>query len=69
MPEFLYDIRHPNATLSEHLDGPHYDTQLLTTTTIPTTTKCTCPQINSSKSGNLEFLHSMSNHGSVNTIS
>ncbi|KAK0161182.1 hypothetical protein PV327_009680 [Microctonus hyperodae] len=68
MPEFLYDIRHPNATLSEHLDGPHYDTQPLTTTTIPTTTKCTCPQINSSKSGDLEFLHSMSSHGSVNTI-
>ncbi|XP_035740683.1 synaptic vesicular amine transporter-like [Vespa mandarinia] len=40
IPEFLYDIKHPNATLSEHLDGNvnHRSGITTTTTTTPTTT-------------------------------
>ncbi|XP_046828811.1 synaptic vesicular amine transporter isoform X1 [Vespa crabro] len=40
IPEFLYDIKHPNATLSEHLDGNvnHRSGITTITTTTPTTT-------------------------------
>ncbi|XP_057340591.1 synaptic vesicular amine transporter [Microplitis mediator] len=60
IPEFLYDIKHPNNTLSQHLDGPHYTTRPMTIASIISTpippTKCTCPQLNASNSGQLEFL-------------
>ncbi|CAD6244691.1 GSCOCG00013424001-RA-CDS [Cotesia congregata] len=60
IPEFLYDIKHPNNTLSQHLDGPHYTTRPMTIASIISTpippTKCTCPQVNASNNGQLEFL-------------
>lgn len=62
IPEFLYDIRHPNATLSEHLDGPHHHTApAVVVASIPTTPmKCSCPQINATNTEQLEFLHASS---------
>ncbi|XP_011166113.1 synaptic vesicular amine transporter [Solenopsis invicta] len=61
IPEFLYDIKHPNATLSEHLEGgAHHQTTVVTTTssatTTPATSKCTCAP-NTSVASSLEFLH------------
>ncbi|XP_018363592.1 PREDICTED: synaptic vesicular amine transporter [Trachymyrmex cornetzi] len=59
IPEFLYDIKHPNATLSDHLEGgASHQTTVVTTTspTATTTTKCTCAQ-NISATSPLEFLH------------
>lgn len=41
IPEFLYDIKHPNATLSEHLDGNVNHGSGITTTTTTTTTPTT----------------------------
>ncbi|XP_014482132.1 PREDICTED: synaptic vesicular amine transporter isoform X2 [Dinoponera quadriceps] len=38
MPEFLYDIKHPNATLSERLEGSGSHQTIITTTASPTTT-------------------------------
>ena len=62
IPEFLYDIRHPNATLSEHLEGSSHHTTVsptTTTTIIPTTTttglKCFCMN-SSSNHSHLEFI-------------
>ncbi|XP_043273073.1 synaptic vesicular amine transporter isoform X2 [Venturia canescens] len=69
IPEFLYDIKHPNATLSEHLDGPsRLITTIppLTTTTLASTGKCVCPQ-NLTNNGQLEFLHSSTIHSSTIT--
>ncbi|XP_012537148.1 synaptic vesicular amine transporter [Monomorium pharaonis] len=61
IPEFLYDIKHPNATLSEHLEGNTHQTTVVTTTspttgTTTTTSKCTCAP-NISVASPLEFLH------------
>ncbi|EFN70897.1 Synaptic vesicular amine transporter [Camponotus floridanus] len=64
IPEFLYDIKHPNATLSEHLEGSGSRqttsttvSPTTTTTTIKTTTpKCPCAP-NISAFPQLEFLH------------
>ncbi|XP_032672732.1 synaptic vesicular amine transporter [Odontomachus brunneus] len=52
IPEFLYDIKHPNATLSEHLEGSASrrttvatavsPTTTTTETTMSTTPKCPC---------------------------
>ncbi|XP_018356919.1 PREDICTED: synaptic vesicular amine transporter [Trachymyrmex septentrionalis] len=59
IPEFLYDIKHPNATLSDHLEGgAFHQTTVVTTTsaTATTTTKCTCAS-NISATSPLEFLH------------
>ncbi|XP_066595559.1 synaptic vesicular amine transporter [Prorops nasuta] len=55
IPEFLYDIKHPNATLSEHLEGAAHRgvstmSSLLLTSKSPLTT-------NASGNSNLEFLH------------
>ncbi|XP_044003179.1 synaptic vesicular amine transporter isoform X2 [Aphidius gifuensis] len=61
IPEFLYDIKHPNNTLSEHLDGPHHaSTTPISTTLIPASLDnskcmCKCPQGNFTN-GQLEFL-------------
>lgn len=38
IPEFLYDIKHPNATLSEHLEGSAPRRTTVVTTALPTTT-------------------------------
>ncbi|KYN05895.1 Synaptic vesicular amine transporter [Cyphomyrmex costatus] len=59
IPEFLYDIKHPNATLSDHLEGGASHQTTVVTTTSPiatTTTKCTCAP-NVSAASPLEFLH------------
>ncbi|TGZ47608.1 vesicular monoamine transporter [Temnothorax americanus] len=59
IPEFLYDIKHPNATLSEHLEGSASHQTTVVTTTSPTATttpKCTCAP-NISVASPLEFLH------------
>ncbi|XP_033214612.1 synaptic vesicular amine transporter [Belonocnema kinseyi] len=63
IPEFLYDIRHPNATLSEHLEGYHPQTTVsptTTTTIMPTTTttgRCLCNSNSSAAhTSHLEFL-------------
>lgn len=62
IPEFLYDIKHPNATLSEHLEGSASHQTTIPTTVSPTTTtktttpKCPCAQ-NISVLPQLEFLH------------
>ncbi|KYQ49109.1 Synaptic vesicular amine transporter [Trachymyrmex zeteki] len=58
IPEFLYDIKHPNATLSDHLEGgaSHQTTVVTTTSPTTTTTKCTCAP-NTSATSPLEFLH------------
>ncbi|XP_058791139.1 synaptic vesicular amine transporter [Phymastichus coffea] len=57
IPEFLYDMRHPNATLSEHLEGSKH--QPLTTQTLTATTTalpgCHCPS-NNSNSKALELI-------------
>ncbi|XP_014213703.1 synaptic vesicular amine transporter [Copidosoma floridanum] len=53
IPEFIYDMRHPNATLSQHLDeAVHHGP---TTTTPPTTPGCSCAPNNSNNSP-LEFI-------------
>ncbi|XP_067205188.1 synaptic vesicular amine transporter isoform X2 [Linepithema humile] len=60
IPEFLYDIKHPNATLSEHLEGSASHQTTAATTVLPTTTttpKCPCAP-NTSTVSQLEFLHS-----------
>ncbi|XP_046430516.1 synaptic vesicular amine transporter isoform X1 [Neodiprion fabricii] len=54
IPEFLYDIRHPNATLSEHLEGATQHTTTTTTTTPFPAPKCQCP--NNGSNNALEFL-------------
>ncbi|KAL0116163.1 hypothetical protein PUN28_011192 [Cardiocondyla obscurior] len=57
IPEFLYDIKHPNATLSEHLEGSaSHQTMVVSTTSSTTTAKCTCAP-NISVGSPLEFLH------------
>ncbi|XP_017889817.1 synaptic vesicular amine transporter [Ceratina calcarata] len=64
IPEFLYDIRHPNATLSERVEGDVGSrrttlagVQLTTATNIVTTTpKCPCIPVKSNES-QLEFLY------------
>ncbi|KMQ94134.1 synaptic vesicular amine transporter [Lasius niger] len=62
IPEFLYDIKHPNATLSEHLEGSTSRQTTISTTVSPTTTiktttpKCPCAP-NISVLPQLEFLH------------
>lgn len=58
IPEFLYDIKHPNATLSEHLEGraSHQTTVVTTPPTTKTPPKCTCAP-NISVASPLEFLH------------
>lgn len=61
IPEFLYDIKHPNNTLSEHLDGPHHlSTTQISTPVIPASLDnskciCKCPQGNFTN-GQLEHL-------------
>ncbi|XP_020293455.1 synaptic vesicular amine transporter [Pseudomyrmex gracilis] len=63
IPEFLYDIKHPNATLSEHLEESNTfrrttTTISITATTVPsktTTSKCICPP-NISDSQQIEFI-------------
>ncbi|RLU20316.1 hypothetical protein DMN91_006924 [Ooceraea biroi] len=58
IPEFLYDIKHPNATLSEHLEGSAARQSTVTTTTSPTTTTtpiCPCAP-NVSVASQVEFL-------------
>ena len=56
IPEFLYDMRHPNATLSEHLEGAEHHLPKTTTTTMsPTTVGCTCGN-GSNNAGPLEFI-------------
>lgn len=68
IPEFLYDIKHPNATLSEHLEGSASHQTAVVTTTSPTATttpKCTCAP-NISVASPLEFLHVTTNSPSTN---
>ncbi|XP_050462768.1 synaptic vesicular amine transporter isoform X2 [Cataglyphis hispanica] len=69
IPEFLYDIKHPNATLSEHLEGgaslqTTISTVPPTTTTKTTTPKCPCA-LNISVLPQLEFLTTPSTNVSV----
>ncbi|XP_001608139.2 synaptic vesicular amine transporter isoform X1 [Nasonia vitripennis] len=60
IPEFLYDMKHPNATLSERLEGAeHHPPKLTTTTVAPTTSGCSCPT-NGSNNSPLEFILSTS---------
>ncbi|XP_011639903.1 synaptic vesicular amine transporter [Pogonomyrmex barbatus] len=58
IPEFLYDIKHPNATLSDHLEGSasRQTTIVTTSPTTTTTPKCSCAP-NASVASSLEFLH------------
>ncbi|KAG7200685.1 hypothetical protein KM043_001238 [Ampulex compressa] len=59
IPEFLYDIKHPNATLNQHLDeSAHRTTPMATTlpTTTTTTPKCPCA-IGASNDTQTEFLY------------
>ncbi|KAL6263665.1 hypothetical protein P5V15_003756 [Pogonomyrmex californicus] len=58
IPEFLYDIKHPNATLSDHLEGSasRQTTVVTTSSTTTTTPKCSCAP-NASVASSLEFLH------------
>ncbi|KAH0945013.1 hypothetical protein HN011_005027 [Eciton burchellii] len=58
IPEFLYDIKHPNATLSEHLEGGashRVATTVPPTTTTTTTPRCPCAP-NASVASQVEFL-------------
>lgn len=59
IPEFLYDIKHPNATLSEHLEGSASHQTTVATSTLPpattTTPKCSCAA-NVSVAPQVEFL-------------
>ncbi|XP_011497949.1 PREDICTED: synaptic vesicular amine transporter [Ceratosolen solmsi marchali] len=56
IPEFLYDMKHPNSTLSEHLEGAEHHTSKMTTTTItPTAPGCSCAS-NASNNSPLEFI-------------
>ncbi|XP_015610366.1 synaptic vesicular amine transporter [Cephus cinctus] len=61
IPGFIYDMKHPNATLSEHLEMAVEKTTPImntTTTTMATTTpKCSCG-LNASNNSQLEFLTS-----------
>ncbi|XP_034940472.1 synaptic vesicular amine transporter-like [Chelonus insularis] len=73
IPEFLYDIKHPNATLSEHLEGGHHVTNPTTMIPIIKTTpftpaKCTCPSSNVSDNSPLEFLQATKNPTSVSAL-
>lgn len=68
IPEFLYDIKHPNATLSQHLnEGGSRRTftgvqptsgNIVTSTssTVTTTPKCPCA-VTKSNDSQLEFLY------------
>ncbi|XP_050462767.1 synaptic vesicular amine transporter isoform X1 [Cataglyphis hispanica] len=72
IPEFLYDIKHPNATLSEHLEGgaslqTTISTVPPTTTTKTTTPKCPCA-LNISVLPQLEFLTTPSTNVSEVTV-
>ncbi|KAL6423225.1 hypothetical protein ACFW04_010114 [Cataglyphis niger] len=72
IPEFLYDIKHPNATLSEHLEGgaslqTTISTVPPTTTTKTTTPKCPCA-LNISALPQLEFLTTPSTNVSEITV-
>lgn len=59
IPEFLYDLKHPNATLSEHLDEAGHHAKKITTTIAPAPVNCPCAQ----NSSNLEFLPTSSSIG------
>ncbi|XP_023288096.1 synaptic vesicular amine transporter isoform X2 [Orussus abietinus] len=67
IPEFLYDIRHPNATLSEHLENaaPRTTAATTTTTTTTTTPRCPCASSNSSNNSQIEFLGSFTTSADV----
>lgn len=58
IPEFLYDIKHPNATLSQHLEGgAARRAPISTTSTTTPAPKCHCCTSNDSQ---VEFLYEAS---------
>ncbi|CAB0035186.1 unnamed protein product [Trichogramma brassicae] len=54
IPEFLYDMKHPNATLNNFMEGAKHTT----TTVAPTSPTCSCPQQGHSNHSALEFIQS-----------
>ncbi|XP_043788912.1 synaptic vesicular amine transporter isoform X1 [Apis laboriosa] len=76
IPEFLYDIKHPNATLSQHFEqsgratvtAVHPTSINIVTSTSPsvtTTPKCLCTSTTKTNDSQLEFLYPSTSPSSI----